>query len=200
MQDVAPDAIHHADLYIHVRILLGMVLGLGLTHLLRHAARIIERPGAHPVYGVHLVWAGFMFIYVLHFWWWEFGLSHQAHWNFTLYLYVTLYALLLYLLCALVFPEALPEGDGYRAYFYDRRRWFFGLLALMFVVDVGDTLIKGPVYTQQLGPEYWVRNTVFVLASLAAIATRNPRFHGTFAVAALLYELSWIWRRYEILT
>ena len=25
------------------------------------------------------------------------------------------------------------------------------------------------------------------------------RYHGMFAVAALLYELSWIWRRYEVL-
>ena len=38
-----------------------------------------------------------------------------------------------------------------------------------------------------------------VAGSLIAIGTRSPRFHGTFAVAALLYELSWIWRRYEVL-
>ncbi len=194
------DAASHATLYIHVRILLGMIVGLGLTHLLRHVARIVERPQAHRVYGVHLLWAGFMFFYLLHFWWWQFSLSHQSHWNFSLYLYITLYALLLYLLCALVFPESLPEGSGYREYFYARRRWFFGLLALMFVVDIGDTLIKGQAYLQQLGPEYWFRNVAFVLASLVAVVTRNPRYHGGFAVAALLYELSWIWRRYEILT
>jgi hypothetical protein len=195
----AADPASHANLYIHVRILLGMIVGLGLTHLLRHVARIVERPRAHRIYSVHLVWAGFMFVYMLHFWWWEFSLSHQAHWSFMLYLYVTLYALLLYLLCALVFPESLAEGSGYRDYYYDRRTWFFGLLALMFVVDVGDTLIKGQPYAQQLGPEYWVRNALYIVGSLVAIATRNPRFHGTFAVMALLYELSWIWRRYEIL-
>lgn len=193
------DPASHANLYIHVRILLGMIVGLGLTHLLRHAARIVERPRAHPVYGTHLVWAGFMFVYLLHFWWWQFNLSHQPYWDFTLYLFVTLYALLLYLLCALVFPESLAEGAGYREYYYGRRQWFFGLLALMFVVDIGDTLIKGDAYIQQLGPEYWARNAVYIAASLAAIATRNPRFHAAFAVAALLYELSWIWRRYEML-
>ncbi len=195
----AADPASHASLYIHVRILLGMIVGLGLTHLLRHVARIVERPQARHPYGVHLLWAGFMFVYVLHFWWWQFSLSHQAHWNFALYLFVTLYALLLYLLCALVFPESLADGVGYREYYYGRRRWFFGLLALMFVVDAGDTFIKGDAYVQQLGPEYWVRNAAFVLASLVAIATRNARFHWVFAVAALLYELSWIWRRYEVL-
>ncbi|CAN7379315.1 hypothetical protein LJR168_002297 [Pseudoxanthomonas sp. LjRoot168] len=193
------DPASHASLYIHVRILLGMIVGLGLTHLLRHVARIVERPQAHRIYGVHLLWAAFMFVYVLHFWWWEFSLSHQAHWNFNLYLFVTLYALLLYLLCALVFPESLADGVGYHDYYYGRRRWFFGLLAVMFVVDIGDTLIKGAAYAQQLGPEYWVRNTMYIAGSLAAIATRNPRYHAIFAVTALLYELSWIWRRYEIL-
>lgn len=197
MHDADPAS--HASLYIHVRILLGMIVGLGLTHLLRHVARIVERPQAHRVYGVHLLWAGFMFVYVLHFWWWQFSLSHQAHWNFTLYLFVTLYALLLYLLCALVFPESLADGVGYRDYYYGRRRWFFGLLAVMFVVDAGDTLIKGSAYVQQLGSEYWVRNAAFVLASLVAVVTRIPCYHGGFAVAALLYELSWIWRRYEML-
>ena len=200
MHDAVADPASHANLYIHVRILLGMIVGLGLTHLLRHVARIVERPQAHRIHGVHLLWAAFMFVYVLHFWWWQFSLSHQAHWNFTLYLYVTLYALLLYLLCALVFPESLADGVGYREYYYGRRRWFFGLLALMFVVDIGDTLIKGPAYLQSLGAEYWFRNGVFIVASLIASVTARPPFHLLFAIAALLYELSWIWRRYEILT
>lgn len=195
----APDPATYASLYIHVRILLGMVVGLGLTHLLRHVARIVERPGHRRVYWVHLVWAGFMFVYMLHFWWWQFRLSHQAYWNFNLYLFVTLYALLLYLLCALVFPENLDEHQDYRSYFYARRHWFFGLLAAMFAVDFVDTLIKGEAYFRQLGPEYPVRNAAYILGSLAAIATRRPGYHAAFALAALLYELSWIWRRYEVL-
>lgn len=193
------DPATYASLYIHVRILLGMIVGLGLTHLLRHVARIVERPTSRRVYWVHLVWAGFMFIYLLHFWWWEFRLSHQSHWNFNLYLFVTLYALLLYLLCALVFPEVVDDYEDYRDYFYSRRHWFFGVMALMFAVDFGDTLIKGEAYFRQLGSEYPLRNAFYILASLGAIATRNARYHGAFAVVALLYELSWIWRRYEVL-
>ena len=45
----------HANLYIHVRILLGMIVGLGLTHLLHHVARLVERPTAHRVYGAFAV-------------------------------------------------------------------------------------------------------------------------------------------------
>ncbi|MET0581108.1 MAG: hypothetical protein ABWY48_03845 [Pseudoxanthomonas sp.] len=188
-----------ATLYIHVRILLGMIVGLGLTHLLRHLARLVERPKARRVYWVHLVWALFMFIYLLHFWWWEFYLSHRAHWNFNLYLFVTVYALLLYLLCALIFPESVDDYQDYRDYFYSRGHWFFGLLAVMFAVDVFDTFIKGADYYHRFGPEYLVRNICYIAASLVAMKTRNRHYHGAFAVAALLYELSWIVRRYEAL-
>lgn len=37
-------ASHSSDLYLHVRVLLGMVVGLGLTHLLRNLARTVEHP------------------------------------------------------------------------------------------------------------------------------------------------------------
>ncbi|SOD51074.1 hypothetical protein [Pseudoxanthomonas wuyuanensis] len=195
----APDPSSMATLYVHVRILLGMIVGLGLTHLLRNLAKIVERPKARRVYWVHLAWALFMFIYLLHFWWWEFRLAHQAHWDFNLYFFVTLYALLLYLLCALIFPESVDDYQDYRDYFYTRRHWFFGLLAVMFVVDLGDTAIKGAGYLHQLGGEYWFRNAAYVVACIGAIATRRPAYHGSFAVAALLYELSWIVRRYEVL-
>ena len=188
-----------ATVYIHVRILLGMIVGLGLTHLLRHLARIVERPQVRRVYWVHLAWALFMFIYLLHFWWWEFSLSHRTHWNFNLYLFVTVYALLLYLLCALVFPESVEDYQDYRDYFYSRKHWFFGLLAAMFAVDVVDTAIKGSEYFHHLGPEYLFRNTGYIVASLVAMKTRNRYYHGAFAVVALLYELSWIVRRYEAL-
>ena len=197
--DTTADTQPLATLYVHVRILLGMVVGLGLTHLLRNFANLIENPRRKAPYWIHLVWALSMFLYLLHFWWWQFRLSHQAHWSFNLYLFVTLYALLLYLLCAFVFSDSAAEHDSYRDYFYSRRRWFFGLLAVVYAVDLADTWLKGAGYFHGFGIEYPIRNTAYIVLSLVAIATRNPWFHGTFAVAGLLYQLSWIVRQFEIL-
>lgn len=188
-----------ASLFTHVRILLGMVVGLGLTHLIRHFARIIDRPVRERVYWVHLVWAVSMFVYLLHFWWWEFRLAGSVHWTFMLYLYVALYALLLYLLCAIVFPDSLEGYSGFEDYFYSRRKWFFGLLALAYVVDLGDTYIKGRQYFDSFGPELELRSLAYVAMCMVAIATDNRRFHAVFAVASLLYQLSWIVRQFETL-
>jgi hypothetical protein len=187
------------DIYLHVRVLLGMIVGLGLTHLLRHAARIIEHPNQVRVYWVHLVWAFSMFLYLLHFWWWEFRLESVQHWSFNLYLFVVIYALLLYLLCALVFPEQATDYSGYREYFYSRRQWFFGVLAVMYVIDYADTWVKGADYLRSFGVEYPIRNISFIALSLIAMWTRNARYHAIFAVAGVAYQLSWIARAFETL-
>jgi hypothetical protein len=190
---------HASELYLHVRVLLGMVVGLGLTHLLRHFARIVEHPAKVRVYWVHLVWALSTFLFLLHFWWWEFRLAAIPDWTFPRYLFVVLYALLLYLLCALVFPEHLDEYDGYRGYFYARRRWIFGTLALVYVFDYADTLLKGVDYLYSFGSEYDIRNSAYVLLCVVAMTTRRSWFHATFAVVGLVYQLSWIIRMFDTL-
>ena len=155
--------------YLHIRVLLGMLVGLGLTHLLCQFARIIERPKRHQIYWVHMIWALSMFIYMLHFWWWEFRLVTVSQWTFNLYLFVVIYALLLYLLCALVLPENLDENESYRSYFFKRRGWFFGVLIAVYVVDYLDTWVKGADYLRSFGVELPLRNACYVIAGLIAI-------------------------------
>lgn len=188
-----------SQVYLHVRVLLGMIVGLGLTHLLRQVARIIEHPGDKRVYPVHLLWVFSVFLFLLHFWWWEFRLSGIAAWTFNLYLFVALYALLLYLLCVFVLPDSLHGYADYRDYFHSRRRWFFGTLAAIYAVDYVDTLFKGVDYLHGFGIEYPLRNLLHIAACAVAIATRNERFHAAFAIVAVLYQLSWIARQFEVI-
>lgn len=64
-------------------------------------------------------------------------------WSLGLYLYVTIYAVILYFICSLLFPSDMGDYTGYRDYFLSRRRWFFGLLltqiyqALAYTAAVG---------------------------------------------------------------
>ncbi|RZA28632.1 MAG: hypothetical protein EOP02_06840 [Proteobacteria bacterium] len=185
--------------YLHVRVLLGMIVGLGLTHLLQNLALMIERPRHKQVYWVHLVWSLSVFLYLLSFWWWEFRLAHLQAWNFNLYLFVTLYALLLYLLCAIVFPKDVSDYADWETYFFARKSWFFSLLAMAYAADLVDTFIKGHDYFSSFGWEMPVRSAAYVILSLVAIATSNRTFHATFAVVGLLYQLAFIVRQFEVL-
>ncbi|MDX3883095.1 MULTISPECIES: hypothetical protein [Sphingomonas] len=187
------------EIYLHLRVLIGVVLGLSLTRILSGLSRLVQHPGRVPLYAPHLLWVLVILVSAIHFWWWEFGLATIRVWRFELFVFILFYAFLWFLLASLLFPDDLAEYAGYEDYFLSRRRWFFGLFALTFVVDYFDTILKGPARLAQLGPEYEVRLVVGVLLCLAAMATRNRAFHLAFAGLFLLYDLSWIERAYDLL-
>ena len=76
-------------------------------------ARIVQHPKEYRVYWVHLVWSLFLFLYLIHFWGWEFRLRQVMEWTFPRYFFVALYATLLYMLCTLLFPEEMGDYKGF---------------------------------------------------------------------------------------
>jgi len=180
------------DLYSHVRVLFSIILGLGVSHLLREAARIVQQPGKYRVYWVQLVWALFLFLYLIHFWWWEFRLRQVGEWTFPKYLFIAFYAILLYLLCTLIFPDRVDGYQDVASYFYSRKKWIFSLMAILCAADVADTLLKGLPYLETLGPIYYLRTGSLFVLSLTAIAVNNRVFQAAFAIFALLCEVSFI--------
>jgi hypothetical protein len=145
------------DLYLHVRVLIGILLGLSVVRLVGGVARFVAHPGRQRISFIHLGWVAWALLNVVTFWWWEFSLSRIA-WNFGIYFFVCLYASMFFFLSVLLFPDDLREYDGYHDYFMSRRVWFFGFVALTELLDVADTWIKGTEYLRSLGPEYPIRS------------------------------------------
>jgi hypothetical protein len=139
------------EIYQHSKVITGILIGFALTHLLKGIAPLIQYRGRARVYWVHLVWVAFAFIYVISFWWWEFWLEKLPSWTFPLYLFITFYGVLIYLLCALLVPDDLVGYDGFRDYFYSRRRWLFGVLAAICIVDFGELDDQGRGASSDVG-------------------------------------------------
>ncbi len=171
--------------YEYVAVLTSIIIGLGITQLLYGLATIVQNPDREPIYWVHLVWVVYMFFTVVWWWWWQIALSSVTVWTLGLYLYITCFSVVLYFLCVLLFPSDMGDYDGYRDYFLSRRRWFFGLLAAAYLVDVGDTLLKGVGYFASLGISYPLIMGVIIAGCLYEAYSRNQRFHGGFAILAL---------------
>ncbi|WP_019171983.1 hypothetical protein [Pseudaminobacter salicylatoxidans] len=186
-----------AEIFPHIRIVMGMVVGLGLTRLLSGIARIVQHPRGYALYPVHLAWVGMVFLMLVHFWWWEFGLFHIDSWTFGKYLFLIFYSTTLFLMCALLFPDSMLDYKSYEDFFISRRVWFFGLLAATFVLDIIDTLLKGREHFAHFGHEYLIRTPVFLVLCIAAIFTTNRTFHMLFVAAALIYQISWILRLFD---
>lgn len=186
-----------AEAYFHVRAGISLIFGLSVAHLLRGLVRVVQHPEFRPVYPVHLAWVASTFLFVVHFWWWEINIATITHWTFPLYLFLISYSSLFYFLCVLIFPDALGPHVDYRAYFHAERKWIFGLLAVIFVVDVFDALVKGRPHLASLGGEYQVATIARIALCFVAMHTASERFHRTFVAANLIYQISWMFRRYD---
>ena len=183
--------------FLHIRVVMGIILGLSITTLLKGLAQIIEHPQRRGCSALHLCWVVWTLVSLVTFWWWEFRLVEVHRWTFEIYLFVITYCATWFLLCALLFPDSMLDYTSYEDFFYSRRGWFFGLLATTYLLDVVDTLLKGPEHFARFGNEYLFRTPVFVVLCIAAIVVHDRRFHIAFVAAALIYQISFILRLFD---
>jgi hypothetical protein len=182
------------DIFSHIKSAIGIILGLSITHLLRGAAKQIQHPGRSKPYWVHSLWSLYLFILLLHFWWWEYNLHDIQHWLFAEYLFVIIYIVVYYSVCALLYPDDLNDYKDYEDYFYSRRKWVFGILGFSYLLDLIDTMIKGEAYLHHYGIEYPIRNITHFVLCMIAIRVNNRLFHSILVIAFIVYEFSYILR------
>jgi hypothetical protein len=180
------------ELFPHVRIVMGMVVGLGITRLLMGYAGLIQHPKRAKLSLIHLLWGYSILVELVLFWWWEFELYGVQSWNFGLFAFLIGYAVTLFLLAALLFPDKLDDYDGYEDFFLKRRHWFFAIFGLTFLLDVIDTLVKGEPYFDALGIGYLVQVPIGLALAAIAIWTANRRYHLGLVVIHLAYQAWWI--------
>lgn len=184
--------------FFHIRMVIGIILGLAITHMLRSAAKFIQHPGRTKPYYVHLLWALYIFLLLVHFWWWEFKLTSVTRWTFPAYFFLVFYIISFYSLVALLFPDDIKDFENYKAYYYSSSTWFFSILGLTFILDVIDTLLKGKEYYQQLGIEYPIRNVVHFSLCMVAIWVKKPSYHAAICILFILYEISYVLRLFDV--
>src|SRR4029078_1996812 len=138
----------------YILALMSIVVGLAMTQLLSGAAEIAQHAKPVRTYWIHTAWMVNLFVTLIHFWWWEFALMQIQVWTFLPYAFVICFAALLSFLVALLAPQHLSEQADLKEYFYSHRGCFFGTMALIQVVDFGDTLVKGWTYFLGFGPRF----------------------------------------------
>ena len=181
-----------AELFPHIRIVMGTVVGLGITRILMGVAGLIQHPRRGRLSAIHLLWALSILVELVLFWWWEFALYDITEWSFGIFAFLIGYAVALFLLAALLFPDSIDDYAGWEDFFLSRRHWFLGLFAATFGLDLVDTLIKGEPYFDSIGIDYLVQVPIGIALAGIAIATRDRRFHLAFVLLLLAYQAWWI--------
>lgn len=181
------------DLFVHVRVVMGIVVGLGITRLLLGISTLVQNPKRAKISLLHLLWVAYVLVELVLFWWWEFGLTQITVWSFGIFAFLIVYAIALFLLAALLFPDNISDYDGYEDYLFKRRHWFFGVFGATFLLDVVDTLIKGEPYFDSIGIDYLIQVPLGIILAGIAIWTTNRRFHYGLILVQLAYQAWWIW-------
>lgn len=183
-------------LFLHIRVVMGIILGLSITTLLKGIAQIIEHPQRRGCSALHLCWVAWTLVSLVTFWWWEFRLIEVHRWTFETYLFVICYCATWSLLCALLFPDDLRDYGSYGNYLMQRRRWIFGVIGALTLLDLVDTAIKGTSRWHLLGAAYPVHTLLMLLVVLLGWKLHSSRAQLRLAAATLLYQIGYFTAEY----
>lgn len=178
-------------LFLHIRVVMGIILGLSITTVLKGLAQIIEHPQRRGCSALHLGWVAWTLISLVTFWWWEFRLIEVHRWTFETYLFVIVYCATWFLLRALLFPDDLREYGSYGNYLMQRRRWIFSVIAALTLLDLVDTAIKGSSRWKLLGAAYPLHAVLMLAVAVLGWRLRSQRTQLRLVLATLAYQIGY---------
>jgi len=164
--------------------LLSVVAALGLARALSGIAKLIHSREQITFSWIHILWTVNVLVWLVAYWWFSFALATVDTWTPQLLLFVLVYGALIYFLLALLYPDQVDTGTDLFVYFTKNRKWFFGALILLGVMDLIDAVVKSNV--TELGgppmPAYALFMSVWIVPAIAALFIKNKIFHAIYSV------------------
>lgn len=170
----------------HLAVLISIVLGLGITQLLTSLHRVVQARQRVRFHPLPLLWAGLIFVTQIEWWWAIFAMRRETVWNFFYFLFVLLSPVTLYLASAFALPEIEPDDTRHydlRAYYYENRGWFFGIVAAGPVLDAIRRAVQAGTW-RDLGA---MSNAIAAVLVVTLAVSRRPWYHTivTLVITAL---------------
>ncbi len=134
----------------YVIVLISIILGLGITTILKGVASWIKVGSGRKIYFPYVIWIGLVFVLHFHEWWESYSLMRIGEWSLLLFLFIILYPIVLYLLANLLFPQHHDSGFNSRAFYFENwKKLFSGVLGLVVMSFMQNVLVSGlPVKSQ----------------------------------------------------
>ena len=186
----------------YVMVLVSIVVALAIAHLLTALAAGVHRFRGHgePIkFGaVFLLWVGFVLIWLVSFWWWEFKLQEVlTEWSYGMYLFVLGYSIILFMISHILVPHRMQGVTDSYAYFMEGRKWFFGALLFLIAFDIADTFLKGSAWG--LRPIVMVNYSVNITVAITCIFAERRSVQLTAAIVAFSAQLYYLFGELGVL-
>lgn len=168
----------------YLSVLISIVLGLGLSHVMATSAQLVRYRSAVRFYVPSLLWLALLFLMHIQIWWAVFELRTVQHWTFIDFALVLTLPTIAFLISVLLTPDFdREEMVDLRARYYEHRRWFFGLLALLPIASLAqEWAISGSI---QLDADPLFRVAFVGLAAVGLFSARE-RLHYAISVVSLV--------------
>jgi hypothetical protein len=180
------------DAFSYVSGLTTVVLALGIARLLIGVGKLMERRSQVQLYWVHLMWVANIFLFLSMQWWILFLWQSWTTWNFFLFVFLLASPTVAFLLCVMLFHDPLSEHADFKQHFFGNRRWFFTLGALLPLLDLVDTTLKGFDHLVAQGIIYPITIGLVTSLSIVGAISSNEKYHKFFAVFFFVYMLGFI--------
>lgn len=177
----------------YLGVLISVIMGLGVTHLAIGATKLIQHRDEAKAYLPHALWTINVLVFILLIWWGMFWWSGHENWYVYEYLFITLYAIVLFFLASMLYPWDMDRDIDVRKYFFRNRLWFFGAMFVAWCFDIPETLIKANADLRPVPPEYFLFVGLHLAMAVTGLATRNHVVHlllPIFWFAATVYYVS----------
>lgn len=168
-------------LFEYVTVAVSIVLSLGLVRLLDGLRLAVARARR---YWVHALWVIIKLLNHILFWWALWNYREGVDWDLLSFAWVLLPPALLYLQATALVTRAPQEVPDWRAHFYEIRRWFFTINALLLIVTAAGSWLIGEV--PLLHPLRAVQGVLFV-ASVGGVVSSSPRAHVFIVLLSLVF-------------
>jgi hypothetical protein len=186
--------IENHEIFTHIRVIVGMILGISIARLVDGAMRFLQKPATgEGIYFIHFGWAVFVFLCIIHFWWFEFALFGIERWTFEVYFVLICYSVVFVMLSVMLFPSDIAELGGFKKYFHGHGKRFYAIVVALVIVDTLDTALKGSAYYRRMyGLDYPVRQLLLAAGAVGGLIVRSERYHAVFVAIALVFQVAWI--------
>ena len=176
----------------YIGVLISVIMGLAITHLAVGTSKLIQCRDTAKQYLPHALWTLNILLHILMIWWSMFWWSGLEDWKAHYYLGITLYAIVLFLMAAMLYPYDMEHDIDVEAYFFRNRRWFFALMIVAWLLDVPETRGKEWTGLRDVPPSYSVFITSMIFIAIVGIVASNRRTHIALPIAWLILIFSFI--------
>ena len=172
----------------YLSVLISIILGLAIAQVLQGVRGLVLTRSKVKRYTPTIIWTGMALLIAIQVWWASFSMHQQANWNFLALLIIVLQATCVYMVAALVLPDAKSDNAvDLREHYFAHRHWFFGAV----LADIIFSLLKELVlYGRLPRPLDLAFQVAFGVIAVTAMLQRREWLHKVLApVSGVLFLL-----------